>query len=133
MHLDQNLVPNLPDSTAVVLNTVGLNTTSDYCYCKLRFNGTHVSIIDTMTEHCYGGTGKLVLLRSVKVATWLIEPFACCMAPYSHKLGAHAHRAVIVWFQARCKNPHKTVCIIGRTCEHHLGFGPVHEHVHGHS
>ena len=50
-------------STADVMKKLGVAVGHDYCYCKLRYNGTEVEIRDNFTEHCHGSTGKTVMMR----------------------------------------------------------------------
>ena len=56
-----------PNSTAEVLNKLSLAVGEDYCYFKMRFNGTAVEPADAFTEHCQT-TGKQVLPRYVEHA-----------------------------------------------------------------
>ena len=58
----KHLFATAPNSTAYVLQQLQLAAREDYCYFKMRFNGTAVLLADAFTDHCQS-TGKQVLPR----------------------------------------------------------------------
>jgi hypothetical protein len=55
--------------TASVLEQLGVLSPQDYCYCKLHFDGSKVTVVDNLDRHCNGPfTARSVLIR---LATFL--------------------------------------------------------------